>query len=40
MIKYVLLGIGIGILLVALLFIWCAFKTNEGDDENDSKRDV
>jgi len=32
MFKYVLLGIGIAILLVALLFVFCAIKTNEKDD--------
>lgn len=41
MLKYILLGIGIGIFISAmLLFIYCAIQLNSGDDENDSKRNV
>ena len=32
MIKYVLLGLGIAILLVSLLFVFCAIRTNKDED--------
>lgn len=35
MIKYVLLGIGIGILICAFIFIYCAFRLNSGDDRDE-----
>lgn len=31
MLKYVLLGIGLGILAAALLFIWCALSVGRDD---------
>lgn len=34
MIKYILLGIGIGIFIsVLMLFIYCAIQLNSGEDE-------